>query len=179
MPTPADFLAPERHVQAACRPRAARVTRSWLNCHGGRVYNPHGGRESKLSKDDAPPDSERIAYLEEELKGMKKKLELLTEQLFGSITILCLPLPRGKRLELGFKQVERLPNGTLAVIVKRYISESRTSDLNFDDMLSPLVAVFGFERAWKIIGIDHLRDTYGDYAVLRWEEMAKSHPCEG
>ena len=132
-----------------------------------------------MSKKGAPPDSERIEYLEGELKAVKKQIESLTEQLFGSITILCLPLPRGKRLELGFKQVERLPNGVLNVIVKRYISESRTSDLSFEEMLSPLVAVFGFERAWKIIGIDHLRDTYGDYAVLRWEEMAKSHPCEG
>ena len=131
-----------------------------------------------MNKDDAPPDSERIAYLKGELKVMKQ-LESLTEQLFGSITILCLLLPRGKRLGLGFKQVERLPNGTLAVIVKHYILESRTSDPNFDYVLIPLVAVFGFERAWMIIGIGHLRDAYGDYAVLRREEMAKSHPCEG
>lgn len=132
-----------------------------------------------MNKDDAPPDSEQIAYLEGELKAVKTQLESLTERLFGSITILCLPLPRGKRLKLGFKQVGRLPNGTLAVIVNRHISENRTSDLNFDDMLSPLVAVFGFERAWMIVCIDHLRDTYGDYEVQRWEEMAKRHPCEG
>ena len=132
-----------------------------------------------MSKNGAPPDSERIARLEEELKTVKRHIESLTEHLFGSITILCLPLPRGKRLELAFKQVERLPNGVLSVIVKRYISESRASDMSFDEMLSPPVAVFGFERAWKIIGIDHLRETYGDYAVLRWEEMAKNHPCEG
>lgn len=132
-----------------------------------------------MSNEDAPPDSERIAYLEGELKALKKQIGSLTEMLLGSTIILCLPLPLSKRLELGFKQVEFLPNGPLSVIVKRYISESRTSDLNFDDMLSPLVAVLGFERAWKIIGIDHLRTTYGNYAVLRWEEMAKSHPCEG
>ena len=131
-----------------------------------------------MNKDDAPPGGERIAYLEGELKAMKQ-LESLTEQLFGSITILCLRLPCGKRLDLGFKQAERLPNGTLPVIVKRYILESRASDLNFDDALIPLVAVFRFERAWKIIGIDHLRDAYGDYVVLRREAMAKSRPCEG
>lgn len=108
---------------------------------------------------------------------VKKQLELLTVQLFGSITILCLPLPRGKCLGLGFNQVGRLPNGVLNMIVKRYISESRTSDLSFDEMLSPLVAVF--ERAWKIIGIAHLHDTYEGYAILRWEKMAKSHRCEG
>lgn len=130
-----------------------------------------------MNKDDAPPDNERTAYLEGELKAMKQ-LESLTEQLYGSITIPCLRLPRGKRLELGFKQAERLPNGALAVIVKRYILENRTSDLNFDDVLIPLVAVFGLERVWKIISIDHLRDAYGDYAVLRREEMAKSRPCE-
>ena len=131
-----------------------------------------------MNKDDAPPDGERIVYLEGELKAIKQ-LESLTEQLYGSITILCLRLPRGKRLGLGFKPVELLPNGTLAVIVKRYILESRTSDLNFDGVLIPLVAVFGFERAWKIISVGHLRDAYGDYAVLRRGEMAKSRPCEG
>lgn len=150
-----------------------------LTGHMGKDYNPPGGREFKLNKDDALPDSKRIAYLEGELKAMKKQLESLTEQIFGSITILCLPLPRSKRLELGFKQAERLLNGTLPVIVGRYISESRTSDLNFGDVLILLVAVFGFERAWEIIGIDHLRDTYGNYGVLRREVMARSHPCEG
>ena len=109
---------------------------------------------------------------------MKKQVESLTEQLFGSITILCLPLPRGRRLEIGFKQIGGLPNGVLGMIVKRYIAESRTSDLSLDEMLSPVVTVFGFERAWKIIGRDDLRDAYGEYAVLKWEEMAKSHPCE-
>ena len=137
------------------------------------------GHDFELSKGGAPPDSERMAYLEEELKALRKEVKSLTEHLLGSITILCLPLSRSRRLELGFKQVEHLPNSILTMIAERYISESRTSDLNFDDMLSPLVAVFGFERAWKIISIDHLRDTYGIYAVLRWEEMAKSQPCEG
>ena len=132
----------------------------------------------EVGVDDSAPTGERIAYLEEELRAMKKQVESLTEQLFGSITILCLPLPRGRRLEIGFKQIGGLPNGVLGMIVKRYIAESRTSDLSLDEMLSPVVTVFGFERAWKIIGRDDLRDAYGEYAVLKWEEMAKSHPCE-
>lgn len=125
------------------------------------------------------PAGERIAYLEEEIKAIKKQVRSLTEQVLGSVAILCLPLPQGKRLEIAFKQIENLPNGVLEVIVRRYVSESRTSDLSFDDMLSPVVGVLGFERAWKIIDKSHLSKTYGDYAVLRWEEMAKSHPCEG
>lgn len=125
------------------------------------------------------PAGERIAYLEEELKAVKKQVRSLTEQVLGSVAILCLPLPQGKRLEIAFKQIENLPNGVLEVIVRRYVSESRASDLSFDGMLSPVVGVLGFERAWKIIDKDHLGATYGDYAVLRWEEMAKSHPCEG
>lgn len=125
------------------------------------------------------PTSERIAYLEEELKAMKKQVRSLTEQVLGSVAILCLPLPQGKRLEIAFKQIENLPNRVLGVIVRRYITASRMGDLSLDDMLSPVVGVLGFERAWKIIEIDHLRETYGNYAILRWEEMAKSHPCEG
>lgn len=91
----------------------------------------------EVDVDDSAPTSERIAYLEEELRAMKKQLESLTEQLFGSITILCLPLPRGRRLEIGFKQIGSLPNGVLGVIVRRYIAESRISDLSLDEMLSP------------------------------------------
>ena len=125
------------------------------------------------------PTSERIAYLEEELKAMKKQVRSLTERVLGSVAILCLPLPQGKRLEIAFKQIENLPNRVLGVIVRRYITASRMGDLSLDDMLSPVVGVLGFERAWKIIEIDHLRETYGNYAILRWEEMAKSHPCEG
>ena len=132
-----------------------------------------------MNKNGDMPDSERIAYLEEEMKSMGKQVRSLTEQILGSVVILCLPLPRGKRLEIAFKQIENLPNGVLGIIVRRYITESRTSDLSFDDMLGPVVAAFGFERAWKIIEANQLRETYGDYAVLRWEEMAKSHPCEG
>ena len=109
---------------------------------------------------------------------VKKQLESLTGHLFGSIMILCLPLPRRRRFELGFKRVGRLLNGVLNVIVERYMSESRISGLSFDELPGPLVTVFGFELAWMIIGINHLRGTYGDYAVLEWAGMAKSHPCE-
>ena len=128
--------------------------------------------------DNDAPASERIVHLEEEVKALKKQVRSLTEQVLGSVAILCLPLPQGRRLEIAFKQIENLPNSVLGIILKRYISESRTSDLSLDAMLSPVVGVLGFERAWKIIEAGHLRETYGDYAVLRWEEMAKSHPCE-
>lgn len=132
-----------------------------------------------MAKNGDLPASERIAYLEEELKMMKKQARSLTEQILGSVVILCLPLPQGKRLEIAFKQIEILPNSVLGVIARRYILESGASDLSFGAMLSPLVGVLGFERAWKIVEMDHLRGAYGDYAVLRWEEMAKGHPCEG
>ena len=125
------------------------------------------------------PDSERITYLEQEVKALNKQVGSLTEQVLGSVVILGLPLPRGRRLEIAFRQIENLPSGVLGVIAGRYVRESRMSGLNFDGMMGPLVAALGFERAWKIINIDQPRRTYGDYAVLRWEEMAKSHPCEG
>lgn len=132
-----------------------------------------------LNKDGALPDSDLVAYLEDEPKATKKQVKSLTGRLFASITILCLPLPRGRRLKLGLKQVECLPNGILTVIARRCISESRTSDPNFDGMPGPLAVVLGFERAWNTVSIDHLRDTYGSYAALRREETAKSQPCEG
>ena len=132
-----------------------------------------------MEEKNGASDSERIRLLEGELKAIRKQIETLTEELFGSIAILCLPLSRNRRLELGFKQIGRLPNGVLRVIVKRYMAEGRASDIAFDEMVGPVVAAFGFERAWKIISAGDLRDAYGDYAVLRWEDMAKAHPCEG
>ena len=96
----------------------------------------------------------------------------------GTITILCLPLQKGRRLELGFKQISKIPNSILTVILERYVIESKNSDLNFDEMINPVVSVLGFERAWKILTKTTIRKNYGDFAIMRWEEMAKSHSCE-
>lgn len=143
------------------------------------------GRDIELNKGGAPPDSERMAYPEEELKAAKKQVQSQTERFFGCIAILCLPPspppppPRGRRLDLGFRQAEHIPNGIPAVTAKRRISESGTGGLDFDYMPSLLVAVFGLEREWNTIGIDRLRDAYGGYAALMREDTAKSQPCEG
>lgn len=104
-----------------------------------------------MVKNGGTPDSERMVYLEEEAKSLGRQVRSLTGQVLGGVVILCLPLPRGRRLEIAFRQMENLPNGVLGAIVRRYVAESRMSDLGFDDMLSPVVAAFGFERARKII----------------------------
>lgn len=121
------------------------------------------GRDFELNKGGALPDIERMACLEEELKAAKRQAKSPADQLLGSIAILSLPLPRG---------------GILTVMAKRYIPESRTGDLDLDGMPRPPVAVFGL-RAWDTTSIDRLRGTYGGYAALRREGMAKGQPCEG
>ena len=108
-----------------------------------------------------------------------KQIGSLTEQLLGSITIHCLSLPRGKRLGLGFQQVERIPIGVLNVIVKRYMSKGWTCDFSFDEMLSLLAVATSFELAWSIIGIGRLCDAHGDCAALSWAAVAERHPCGG
>lgn len=77
--------------------------------------------------------------------------------MLGSVAILCLPLPQGRRPEIAFRQMESLPNAVLGAILRRYISESRAGGLIFDAVLSPVVGVLGFERARKIIEAGHLR----------------------
>lgn len=132
-----------------------------------------------MNGDDDIPVDVRIEWLEEELDGMKGQVRSLVEQMPGIIAILCLPLPRGRRLEIAFRGMENLPNAALGAIVKHYISESRMSGLSLDDALSPVVEVLGFERARKIIRASHLRETYGDHAALRWEKMGEGRSHEG
>ena len=125
-----------------------------------------------MGENGGTSDSERITYLEEEVKALRKQAESLAGQVLGGAAILCLPIPRGRRLEIAFRQMKSLPNGFLGAIVRRYVAESRTSGLSLDDMLGPVVAALGLERTREIIEAKQLRETYGDYAALRWEEMA-------
>ena len=131
-----------------------------------------------MSEDRKVPIDERVSDLEKDLKNTQKQIIKLSEELMGTITILCLPLTDSRKLELGFKQVEQLPNKILNVIIRRYIMESKHSDLSFDTMITPVVSVLGFERAWKVITREIINDVYGEWALGKWDEMAKSHPCE-
>jgi len=124
------------------------------------------------------PMEERVSDLERELKNTRQQIQELTQELMGTVTILCLPLSDGRRLELGFKQIERLPNNILKMIIQRYVKESKLSDLSFDTMITPLVSVLGFERAWKVLSREIIKEIYGEWALGKWDEMAKSHPCE-
>ena len=132
-----------------------------------------------ISEPDDAPIENKIQYLEDELKTMKKEMIRMIEDFMGTIAILCLPLSVQKRLEIGFKQIQQLPNTPLKVIMKRYVIESKASNLSFDDMINPIVSVLGFERAWKILDGETIKDNYGDWDLNRWKEMAKSNPCEG
>ena len=131
-----------------------------------------------MSKDTEVPIDERVSDLERELKNTQKQIMRLSEELMGTITILCLPLSNSRKLELGFKQVQQLPRDILKVIIRRYIKESKHSDLSFDAMITPVVSVLGFERAWKVLTRETINEVYGEWALGKWDEMAKSHPCE-
>ena len=132
-----------------------------------------------MSDSNEVPIEERVSYLEKELINSRKQIEELYEELMGTITILCLPLNKGRRLELGFKQIKKLPNNALQMIIKRYVIESKKMDLSFDEMINPVVSVLGFERSWKLLSSESIMEIYGEWAVGKWEEMAKAHPCEG
>ena len=122
--------------------------------------------------------NEAIEYLEKELTSSRKQIEKLYEELLGTITILCLPLNKTRRLELGLKQVEKLPNNPLKMIIQRYVIESKKIDLSFDEIINPIVSVLGFERAWKLLPSEIIKENYGEWAEAKWEEMGKNHSCE-
>jgi hypothetical protein len=84
-----------------------------------------------------------------------------------------------RRLEIGFNLIKSLADETLKSIIGRYVSEASKSELTFDDIIDPLVRVIGFERAWKILARKMIRETFGEWALARWLEMAKTHACEG
>jgi hypothetical protein len=97
----------------------------------------------------------------------------------GAITILCLPISTSRKLEIGFKMIEKLPDDTLKMIIKRYVEEGKKSDVSFDNMIDPMVRILGFERLWKILDAETIRLHYGEWALAKWQDMAKSHHCEG
>lgn len=131
-----------------------------------------------MTEKDEEQINERLSDLERDLKSMQKQIERLTQEFMGTITILCLPLADGRRIELGFKQIQQLPNKILSVIIRTYISEGKHNDLSFDFLIAPMVNILGFERAWKILSRETIKEFYGEWALSKWDEMAKSHPCE-
>lgn len=131
-----------------------------------------------MSQPDEAPIEDRIEKVEEELKNVNKQMERLVEQLMGTITILCLPMPTSRKLELGFKMIEKIPDSILQVIVRRYIEEGKKSDVKFDDMIDPMVRIFGIERSWKLIDRETIKENYGELALNKWDELGRTHKCE-
>lgn len=131
-----------------------------------------------MSEPTEIPLEEKVSYLEDELKSTQKQIMNITQELMGTVILLCLPLSKGRRLELGFKQIRKIPDAILKTIIETYVGESKHSDLNFDEMISPVVTMLGFERSWKILPTEIIRKYYGDYSAAKWMEMAKDHNCE-
>ena len=139
---------------------------------------PDSKPSDKDAKDTEAPPEERISYLEKELENTKKDLRRITENLFGTVAILCLPLNHTTRIEYGMKQLEPLPNNVLSQIIKTFVKEGKNSDMPFEQVISPIVSILGFERAWKILSKETIKNYYGNWAVHTWEEMAEKYPCE-
>lgn len=102
----------------------------------------------------------------------------LAWHLLVNITTLRSPLPCSRHFELSFRHAECISNVVSNAYARRSTTNNKICSLIFDEMMDPLVAVVGFGLAWVIIGIGHLRGTYGDCAILGRERIAKSHPCE-
>jgi len=128
-------------------------------------------------KDDLTLE-ERIDIIQSSLENAGKQMERLTEQLMGTIVILCLPLSSTKKLEFGFKAIEYLPTHILRIIIRRYIEESKKADVKFDDMIDPMFLVFGFEKLWKMLDNETIRKFYGEWAQSKWETEGQKHKCD-
>ena len=111
------------------------------------------------------PLEERVDLLTSSIENAGKQMERLTEQLMGTIVILCLPMTSAKKLEFGFKSIEKLPNHILKIIIRRYVEESKKADMKFDEMVDPLFLVFGFEKLWKLLDRETIKEFYGEWAL--------------
>lgn len=129
-------------------------------------------------KPDEMSVEERLDLLTQSIENAGKQMERLTEQLMGTIVILCLPMSSTKKLEFGFKAIEKLPSHILKIIIRRYIEESKRVDLKFDDMIDPMFVVFGFEQLWHLVDRETIREFYGEWALNKWDTLGKSHKCE-
>jgi len=67
----------------------------------------------------------------------------------------------------------------LKIIIRRYVEESKKVDMKFDDMIDPLFIVFGFERLWKLLDSETIREFFGEWALNKWNEIGKNHECVG
>ncbi len=131
--------------------------------------------------EEIPEESaeEKIETLKHEIELIHREVRRRNDEMLGYLTVLCLPMSTKRRLEIGFNLIKSLADETLKSIIGRYVSEASKSELTFDDIIDPLVRVIGFERAWKILPLKMIRETFGEWALARWLEMAKTHACEG
>ncbi len=130
------------------------------------------------SEPERPPLQEQIDLLKQELEILHRTNRRRDENLLGVVTILCLPMSEKRKLEIGFALIKDLENQLLIPIIDRYLKECKKSEVSFDDIFDPMVRAIGFEKLWSVIDKAKIRDLFGEWALTRWIDMAKSHPCE-
>jgi hypothetical protein len=89
-------------------------------------------------------------------------------------------IPTKRKLEVGFKLLvnSRLDDTVLKDIIGRYLSECAKNDLSFDSSIEPMIESMGFERLWKIMDKERLKEHFGEWSLYRWTELARGHKCE-
>jgi hypothetical protein len=123
---------------------------------------------------------ERIRNLELGQETMQRYLPRISQELLGYLLILSLPMSDRRRLELTSALLNKikLDDATLGLILLRYFNEGKLSDFGFDDIINPLVKTFSFDRLWKVVDVEQVREIFGEMAVARWNELERYSPCK-
>lgn len=125
-----------------------------------------------------PSVEEELEMLRREMELLRKEVERRNQQLMGVLTILCLPMTTNRKLEVGFSVIKELKDDILKLIIERYVKEGVRSDLNFDEIMNPMVTTLGIEKLWKLLDKEKIKENFGDWALARWIEIGKAHRCE-
>jgi hypothetical protein len=130
--------------------------------------------------DDELNTEDRIKNLEMSQEALSKYLLRVNQNMLGYLLILSLPMTTKRRLELTSSLLNSISLDDLVLrdVLIRYLHEGRLGEINFEQLLEPLVKVFGFDRLWKMIKVEDVREIFGEMAVIRWLELEKHSPCK-
>jgi hypothetical protein len=134
-----------------------------------------------LKKNEENPSiEERISDLERNFEALFKSINRRNQELVGQLLTLSLPMSNKRRLEttaLILKTIN-LDDAILKSIFLRYFNEGIKSDLKFEDLIEPLINTLGFEKLWKIIDKEIIRERFGIVAESKWLAFEKQYPCK-
>lgn len=130
--------------------------------------------------DEGSELEERIHTLELSLEAVVRHTQRLNQQILGYLLVLSLPMSNKKRIEstVAILNTFKLDDQILQDILLRYFREGVKSEMSFEDLLTPIVNSFGFDRLWNTINVEDIRKMFGELGVLRWNELEKASPCK-